>query len=226
MIVAIDGPAASGKSTTAEGVARKLGFVYLDTGAMYRAVTLAVLRAGIDPEDEKAIRHFLPAVELSIRTRNSHIRVFLGTEDVSKEIRGPDVTNHVSGVSSIPPVRKKLVAIQRDFAGRHDSVVEGRDVGTVVFPHADLKFYLVADYPARARRRKMDLERLGVRQPVEEIIDDLRRRDQKDSGRRHSPLLKAEDAVEVDTTGLTIDEQIDFIVNRVKERLENKGENL
>lgn len=224
MIIAIDGPAASGKSTTAEGVARKLGYVYLDTGAMYRAVTLAVLRAGISPEDEESIRELLPAIDLIIRTRNSRIGVYLGAEDVSEEIRGREVTNHVSAVSSLKSVRKKLVAIQREFAGKHDSVVEGRDVGTVVFPHADLKFYLVADYPTRARRRKKDLQRLGVKQPVDEIIEDLRQRDQKDSGRRHSPLVKARDAMELDTTALTIQEQIEFIVSRVKEWMKKKGD--
>lgn len=198
--------------------------MYLDTGAMYRAVTLAVLRAGIDPGDEEAIGKLLPTLRLGLRTQDSHARIFLGEEDVSNEIRGPHVTSHVSTVSALPLVRRRLVEIQRKFAGEHDSVVEGRDVGTVVFPHADLKFYLVADYPTRARRRQKDLKRLGVRQPLEEIIDDLRRRDRIDSGRRHSPLMKAEDAVEVDTTGLTIKEQIEFIVNRVRERLREEGE--
>ncbi|MFQ6673203.1 MAG: (d)CMP kinase [Fidelibacterota bacterium] len=218
MIIAIDGPAASGKSTTARGVAKALRCVYLDTGAMYRAVTLAVLRAGIDPKERDAIKDLLPNISLSFRTLDSETRIFLGDEDVSESIRGVEVTRHVSAVSALPEVREKMVALQREIAGEHDSVVEGRDVGTVVFPHANFKFFLVADYETRAGRRQKDLEALGIRQTIDEIVSDLKRRDQKDSGRIYSPLVKAEDAQEVDTTGLTIEQQIDFIVAHVRNR--------
>ena len=222
MIVAIDGPAASGKSTTARGVARRLGFVYLDTGAMYRAVTLAVLRAGIEPKSERAVGDLLRGLKLSFESRDAAVRILLGDEDISEPIRGLDVTNSVSAVSALPVVRRKMVPLQRSIASRNDSVVEGRDIGTVVFPDADLKFYLTADYETRAERRRKDLEELGIERSIGEIIEDLEHRDHKDRTRSHSPLIRAEDAVEVDTTALSIEEQIEFIVTRVHQQSEEK----
>jgi len=225
MIVAIDGPAASGKSTTAIGVAKKLGFVYLDTGAMYRAVTLAVLRAGIHLDSTNALKRLLGSLELAFKTRESESRILLGNEDVSELIRSLEVTQRVSAVSALPDVREKMVSLQREFARRNDSVVEGRDIGTVVFPDADFKFFLTADYETRAKRRREDLAKLGIEQSTEKIIEDLKDRDQKDSSRTHSPLLRARGVVDVDTTALNINEQIDFIVNYINEQLakRNKG---
>jgi len=222
MIIAIDGPAASGKSTTAMGVALKLGFIYLDTGAMYRVVTLSVLRSGINSSVTPTLEELLDTLELSFKTLNTETRIFLGKEDVSELIRSVDVTQNVSAVSAIPEVRKKMVSLQREIAGKHNSVVEGRDIGTVVFPDADYKFFLIADDTTRAKRRKKDLTELGISQSIHEIIEDLKSRDQKDSSRNHSPLQRAEGAIEVDTTTLSIDEQIDFIVNTIKTGLKEK----
>lgn len=220
MIIAIDGPAASGKSTTAQGVAEKLGFLYLDTGAMYRAVTLAVLKAGVDPADEVGVKAVLSEASLSFELKDSLTRILLNTEDVSDPIRGLDVTRNVSAVSAQPIVREKMVEIQRQIGGGQDSVVEGRDIGTVVFPNAEFKFYITADYETRAARRQHDLERLGIHRSIRSIVEDLKRRDMKDSRREHSPLTKAEDAVEIDTTKLTIQKQIETIVDSVKSGLE------
>ncbi|MEE9166908.1 MAG: (d)CMP kinase [Candidatus Neomarinimicrobiota bacterium] len=228
MIIAIDGPAASGKSTTARGVAIRLGFVYLDTGAMYRAVTLAVLKSDIALHKKEALEELLATLELNFQTENGKTRILLHSQDVTDSIRSLEVTRNVSAVSAMPMVRGKMVAIQRDLAGKNDSVVEGRDIGTVVFPDADFKFFLTADYRTRALRRLKDLAELGIEQSIDEVIEELKRRDEKDSSRSHSPLKKAEDAVEVDTTALTIPEQIDFIVTyvgrKLGERTTNQGD--
>ena len=225
MIITIDGPAASGKSTTARGVASKLGFIYLDTGAMYRAVTLAVLREDILSKDILAVKALLDTLFLSFETSGTDTRILLGEEDISEIIRSLEVTRNVSVVSAIPEVRKKMVSLQRKIAGQNDSVVEGRDIGTVVFPDADFKFFLTADYETRAVRRMKELAEMGIMQSVNEIVDDLKSRDQKDSTRRHSPLQMAEGAIEVDTTALSINGQIDFIVKHVQKQLKKKEKN-
>ncbi|MDP6836200.1 MAG: (d)CMP kinase [Candidatus Marinimicrobia bacterium] len=216
MVIAIDGPAASGKSTTAQGVAKKLGFIYLDTGAMYRAVTLAVLEAGLDSSDMVGIESLLREISLSFDLEDSSTRILLNARDVSEQIRGLEVTRNVSAVSALPVVREKMVEIQRQIGSSQDSVVEGRDIGTVVFPGAKFKFFITADYETRAARRQQDLEQLGIHRAIREIVEDLKKRDLKDSRREHSPLTKAEDAIEIDTTTLTIQEQIDTIVGSVK----------
>lgn len=222
MIIAIDGPAASGKSTTAKGVAQKLGFLFLDTGAMYRAVTLAVLRAGIDPMAEDAVEKLLGKTELSLLIEDAQTRILIGDEDVTEGIRGLEVTRNVSAVSALPVVRRKMVDLQRRIGGNNEAVVEGRDIGTVVFPDADFKFFLTADYSTRALRRQEDLAKLGIIRSVDEIVSDLKGRDRKDSTRSLSPLSRAEGALEIDTTTLTIDEQIDVIVTHVKQKLEER----
>ncbi len=220
MIVAIDGPAASGKSTTAQGVAKKLGFLYLDTGAMYRAVTLAVLEAGVKPSDEAGVETVLGEVTLSFELEDLSTQILLNAKDVSGPIRGLEVTRNVSAVSALLVVREKMVAIQRQIGGGQDSVVEGRDIGTVVFPRAEFKFYVTADYETRAARRQWDLKQLGIERSLQVIVEDLKRRDIKDSQREHSPLTKPEDAIEIDTTKLTIQEQINTIVDSVKSESE------
>lgn len=221
MIIAIDGPAASGKSTTALGVAQALGIRYLDTGAMYRAVTLAVIREKVDLNNVKSVNTCLSHIELKLKFENSRTHVFLGDEDVTEVIRGIEVTRNVSAVSALPSVRRKLVSLQRKIALQGNTIVEGRDIGTVVFPDADFKFFIVADYETRGERRWNDLKKMGIDLSTEEIIKDLKRRDKIDSGRRHSPLTKAEDAVEIDTSGMTLEEQIGLIVETVKK--EKKG---
>ena len=216
MIIAIDGPSASGKSTTAKGVAEKLGFTHLDTGAMYRCVTLSVLRNHIALADEEALQLLIQEMDIHFDKTDDKLVVCLNKEDVSTLIRKPEVTSHVSAVSALPQVRNHMVAIQRKSAKNQDCVIEGRDIGTIVFPKADVKFFLVADDIVRAKRRQLDLKAIGEEKTIDELVEEIRRRDRFDSERSHSPLKKADDAIEVDTSQLTIDEQVDFMVNKVR----------
>lgn len=204
-VVAIDGPGGSGKSTVSRALARRLGVAHLDTGGYYRAATLAVLRRGVDPGDEPAVVEAVAASRLG--QVDGHM--LLDGEDVEDEIRGPSVTAAVSEVSAYPEVRAAMVAEQRRWVREHGdkAVVEGRDIGTVVFPEAVLKVYLTADSHERARRRA--LEKGGDQ---EAIHRDLARRDAHDSSREASPLTVAEDAVPIDTTPMTVDEVVDEIV--------------
>lgn len=215
MIVAIDGPAATGKSTSAKLVAQKLGFTYMDTGAMYRCITLSVLRNHISLADEEALQLLIQEMDIHFERTDDNLVVRLNNEDVSTLIRKPEVTSHVSAVSALPQVRNHMVDIQRKIAKNQDCVIEGRDIGTIVFPKADVKFFLVADDIVRARRRQLDLKAIGEEKTIDELVEEICRRDRFDSERSHSPLKKADDAVEVDTSQLTIDEQVDFMVNRV-----------
>ena len=214
MIIAIDGPSASGKSTTAKGVAEKLGITHLDTGAMYRTVTWGLKKAAIHPSDDEKVCGFLKNLEIYFDASN---HIWLNGEDVSVEIRTGDISSKVSAVSAIPEVREKMVKIQRQIAGKKDCVLEGRDIGTVVFPDAEYKFFLVADTEIRAKRRLLDLERIGETSTLAELMDDIERRDAVDSSREHSPLLQAEDAIPIDTSHLTINEQINKIVNLINQ---------
>lgn len=223
MIIAIDGPAATGKSTTAKLVAVRLGFTYLDTGAMYRAVTLAVNRCSYSLNDTANIKALLDKMELDLEKQNGELIVLLSGEDVTDAIRSSDVTDNVSAVSALPAVREAMVVIQRRLGSNRNCVVEGRDIGTVVFPEAEYKFFIVADYKTRAMRRQKDLEKLNENRSVEMLIKDLKARDQKDSSRMHSPLKRAEDAMEVDTSNLTIDQQVDLIVNEVEKSINKLG---
>jgi cytidylate kinase len=212
MIIAIDGPSASGKSTTAKGIAEKLEIMHLDTGAMYRAVTLGLKNAGISHDDLGAVQGFLSEVEIYFDKNN---QIHLNGVNISKEIRINDISSRVSAVSAIPEVRKKMVMIQRQIAKGNDCVLEGRDIGTVVFPNAEFKFFLIADLEIRAKRRLIELVEMGELKSVSELIDDIKRRDEFDSSRDHSPLKKAEDAIPIDTSHITIDEQINKIINLI-----------
>lgn len=217
LIIAIDGPAGSGKSTTAKLVAERLGYLFLDTGAMYRAVTLKVLRAQIDLHNEAQIATLAQAAEIVLsQVQNSH-RIHLNQEDVTDAIRSPEVTRNVSLVSSFASVRQVLVEKQKQLARDRGIVAEGRDMGTVVFPGADLKIFLVATLAERVQRRKLELERMGLNIDVEQLTKDIQHRDELDSQRAVSPLKKADDAIELDTTQLTIEEQVDFIVRKARE---------
>ena len=226
MILAIDGTAASGKSTTAKMVASQLDFIYLDTGAMYRAVTLAILDQSVELNDEAALRSLLTDLDLEVKPGKEGISILLKGKDVSKEIRSLIVTENVSAVSAIPIVREAMVNIQRTLGSQTDCIVEGRDIGTVVFPDADFKFFIVAEVETRARRRQQDLLTLGEKRSIKELIKDLKSRDQKDSSRSHSPLTKAADAVELDTTHLSIDEQVKFIVEFIKSKNEKRKDKM
>ena len=222
MIIAIDGPAATGKSTSAKLVSQKLGFTYLDTGAMYRCVTLLVLRNNVEINNQDHLASLLKNFQLDIKKNGKDHLFLLEGENVSKDIRSSDVTDNVSAVSALPVVRKKLVSIQRKIADNQDSVVEGRDIGTVVFPNADVKFFIVADTLVRAKRRQLDLKRLGEDKTIDSLIKEIRDRDNYDSQRKISPLTKAIDAIEVNTTNTTIDEQVNFMVNKVKLLIKEK----
>ena len=216
MIIAIDGPAATGKSTTAKALAQRLAFTYLDTGAMYRAVTLLTLRKKIKISENFDLISLLEQFDLKIEQHENKILVILNGEDVSDEIRRLDVTENVSEVSALSIVRKTLVKIQRKVANDQNCVVEGRDIGTVVFPNAEVKFYVVADYDVRAKRRLLDFKRLGEEKSIDNLIKEIKNRDKYDSERKDSPLLKANDAIEVDTTNMTIEEQVNIMYKKIK----------
>jgi cytidylate kinase len=223
LVVAIDGPAASGKSTTARNVARRLGYTYIDTGAMYRAATLAVLRAGIDPNDRAAVEHLACRTSIRlVRRDDGSLRTLLDGEDVSSAIRSPEVTASVSAVSSYPRVREHLVALQQRMGEEGGVVLDGRDIGTVVFPDADVKVFMVADLRARAERRQAELTTQGTDIDIDGLQADLERRDRLDSTRQLSPLMRAPDAVEIDTSTMSIDEQVERVLELVRERLEQR----
>ena len=216
MIIAIDGPAATGKSSTAKAVAEKLGFMYLDTGAMYRAVTLAVLEKDISLTHVYTLESFLTSLDLNILYIEKTLMIELDQLDVTDRIRDPKVTAKVSEISALPAVRKTMVKFQRKLASGKDCIVEGRDIGTVVFPNADLKFYMIADAGIRAERRKKDLLTLGKNKDISELETEIKNRDRKDSTRVHSPLSKAEDSIIIDTSHLDFHEQVNMIVEKIK----------
>jgi cytidylate kinase len=218
MIVAIDGPAASGKSTTAKMVAKKLKMTYLDTGAMYRAVTLALLRSNTDLDDYDSVCQVVDELELDIYDQGDKTVVRLDGEDVSQAIRSMQVTENVSAVSAVKYVREAMVEIQRNIGKKTNCVVEGRDIGTVVFPDAEFKIFMVADVKMRAERRLKELHEMGENRSLQEVMTDLKRRDEKDSTRSHSPLQKADEAIEIDTSMLSINQQVEKIINLVREK--------
>jgi len=217
-MIAIDGPAATGKSTTAKIVAKKLGYTYLDTGAMYRCVTLAFLNDKVNLDDAQLIQKILDEIEIQFEENEGEVIVLMNNVDVSNEIRSLDVTKNVSAVSALESVRNAMVKIQRKIALKTDCVMEGRDIGTVVFPDADVKIFLIGDIEVRAKRRQLDLESLGEEKTIQELVNDIEKRDQYDSLREISPLRKAEDAVEVDTSQMTIDDQVSRIIEIVNQK--------
>ena len=216
MIIAIDGPAASGKSTTAKLVAKKLKVTYLDTGAMYRAVTLQLLRSKIDFVDIDKVSAILDDLIIDMFDHKGVNIVKINDEDVTGEIRSSNVTKYVSEVSALLSVRESMVVMQREIGHKTDCVIEGRDIGTIVFPNADYKFFMVADIKMRAKRRLKEMKQFGIDKSVKEVISELESRDQKDSSRDNSPLRKAKDAIEIDTSNLSIDEQVDKIIDHIK----------
>ncbi|KUI03621.1 cytidylate kinase [Mycolicibacterium acapulense] len=219
LVIAVDGPAGTGKSTVSRGLARALNARYLDTGAMYRIVTLAVLRAGVDLTNTEAVAATAANAELAVGYDPDEDRSYLDGEDVSTEIRGDAVTKAVSAVSAVPAVRTRLVDLQRKLASGQDSVVvEGRDIGTVVLPDAHLKIFLTASAEERARRRNDQNKTSGLDDDYEAVLADVKRRDHLDSTRAVSPLRPADDAVVVDTSAMTQPEVIEHLRNLVRER--------
>lgn len=216
--IAIDGPAGAGKTTTAKLVAKALGLLPVDTGAMYRAVALAVLRKGIDPTKGEDVKKIIDEVKIEQKVINDEVRTYLNGEDVSEVIRTPEVDKVVSIISAYPFVRKKMVELQRSMAQKGGVVIEGRDIGTVVLPDADLKVYMEASPEERARRRLKELESKGIKADFSKILEEIKRRDEMDSTRDYAPLKIPDDAFILDTTNLSIEEQVDLILKEVKRR--------
>jgi len=216
-IIAIDGPAGSGKTTTARLLAERLGYTYIDTGAMYRALTLAALEEGIPLEDH-ALAAFVRRSRIELRHSPQGQRTYLDGRDVTERIRMPDVTAHVSVVSSFPSVREAMVRLQQQMGSRGGVVMDGRDIGTAVFPDADVKVYMTADLDTRAVRRLEELRSTEPTLTLEDVKEQLDQRDQFDSAREFSPLRRADDAIVIDTTNLTIEEQVERIMQYIRNR--------
>lgn len=207
--VAIDGPSAAGKSTVARAAARHFGFRYVDTGAIYRTVGLAVQRAGIDPRDPSAVAALLPGLDIGLDYDGQGVqRMLLGGEDVSEVIRSPQCSIYASDVSALPEVRAFLMETQRSIARRCSVVMDGRDIGTVVLPEAEVKIFLTASAEERARRRCLELREKGMETPFDEVLRDIEYRDRQDTERAAAPLRAAEDAVLLDTGGMSLEESI------------------
>ena len=221
IVIAIDGPAGSGKSTAAKNLAHKLGITYLDTGAMYRAITFLALRNGV-VDNKSAVIEIARNVKLRLNFENGKTRVFANDEEVSEQIRSAEVNSKVSEVSTIPEVRAEMVKIQKLLGERGSLVAEGRDVTTVVFPNADVKIYLTASIEERAKRRFKEFQETKADITIDEVKANLEKRDKIDSGREISPLRKAEDAIEFNNTGLTPEQDLDYLLERVKEVLNKK----
>lgn len=217
--IAVDGPAGAGKSTISRGAAKELGFIYVDTGALYRAVGLNALRLGIDTKDVAKVGAALAGTEVELRFIDGEQRVFLNGEDVSEAIRAPEVSMAASNVSAIPSVRSFLFELQRNIAKNNNCIMDGRDIGTVVLPGAEIKIFLTASPEERARRRYKELIAKDVPAEYEQVLEEMKQRDFNDSNRAIAPLKPAQDSVLVDTTGYALDEAIALVIKLIKERL-------
>ena len=222
MIIAVDGPAGSGKSTISKLLAKELGLVYLDTGAMYRLFTLKILKENISFSDSDKINELLENLNINIEND----RFYLDEKDVSEEIRKTDIAENVSKTAAIKEVREKMVNLQREFSKSKNVILDGRDIGTVVFPEADIKIFLVADPRERAKRRFKELKAKGENISLDNIYENILKRDRLDSTRENSPLKKANDAIEVDTTGKNIEEVKNIILNLYINKDKKNNENL
>ncbi|MFA7636585.1 MAG: (d)CMP kinase [Monoglobales bacterium] len=211
--IAIDGPGGAGKSTIAKIIAKKLGCVYIDTGAMYRAVGLFAVRSGIDTENAAELEKVLGDIEIDIENLNGEMHIFLCGEDVSEKIRTPEISMAASNVAKAVPVRLKLVELQRKLAEKNSVIMDGRDIGSYVLPNADAKIYLTADVEDRAKRRFDELILKGSDVKLDDVLEDMKKRDFNDSNRDFAPLCKADDAILVDTTGMELEDSVEKIFN-------------
>lgn len=217
--IALDGPSGAGKSTLAKAISARFGFVYVDTGAIYRTLGLAAIRAGISSKDADGIIAMLPEVSIEIGyDENGTQSMFLGGENVSGFIRTPECSIYASDVSAIPAVRAYLLEMQRATARKNNVIMDGRDIGTVVLPDAGLKVFVTADVEERARRRCLELEQKGMPTPFDEVLRDMHYRDEQDSNRATAPLRQADDAILLDTTNLNFEQSVDALAALVRER--------
>jgi cytidylate kinase len=222
LIVAIDGPSGAGKSTLAKRVARELGFTYLDTGAMYRALALKILRQGLNLEDSEKLAELVDATEIDLVESSGTLKVLLDGGNVSALIRTPEVSQMASKSSAFPVVRKRMLNLQRRLGKKGNVVAEGRDIGTVIFPHADVKIYLDASVEERARRRYEELRKAGREVSFEDTVQEMQERDKRDSERELAPLRKAEDAVVIDSSALDAEEVAETVLRVIQNKsLEN-----
>lgn len=217
--VAIDGPAGAGKSTIAKTAAQKLNFVYVDTGAIYRTVGLAAKRTGYAADDRKSVVAMLPSLVIDMRYVDGVQRMFLNDEDVSEAIRTPEASHYASNVAAMPEVRTYLMDMQRNMATRYNVLMDGRDIGTVVLPNANLKIFLTASAEERARRRYLQLQEKGTLQTYEEVLAEIIERDKRDSERETAPLKQAEDAILLDTSDLNQEESIQAVIDLIEARM-------
>lgn len=215
VVIAIDGPAGSGKSTVSRSIARKLGLLYIDTGAMYRALTLKAMRQGLDLKDEAGLAKLARSTRIDLGESGGALRIMLDGEDVTGQIRTPELTNNVKYIARVPDVRSEMVRLQRAIGEKSGAVLEGRDIGTVVFPDATYKFYLDADVEERARRRHKELVESNRKVSLDEIKKDVVTRDESDMNRSVGALKKAPDAISVDTTSLSIDEVVEKLISYI-----------
>lgn len=220
--VAIDGPSGAGKSTVARAAAARLGYVYVDTGAMYRAIGLAVCRKGISGDDTAGIVAALPEVRLDIRYEDGAQHILLCGEDVSDTIRTPEIAKYASMVSAVPEVRQFLLETQRDMAKNGNILMDGRDIGTVILPDAPVKIFLTASAEARAQRRYLELHEKGQSITFDEVLHDIQQRDEQDMTRAVAPLKQAADAVLLDTSDISLEQSIEAVLRIIRERVEDK----
>lgn len=218
--IAIDGPSGAGKSTIARAAAKRFGFIYVDTGAIYRTVGLAAYRGGVDRRDESAVEALLPQLEIAMRyTDAGEQHMYLNGEDVTALIREPEISICASDVAALPAVRAFLMELQRRMARENSVIMDGRDIGTVVLPDAEVKIFLTASAEARARRRLLELEQKGMKQSFDEVLRDIEYRDEQDSHRAAAPLKKAEEAIVVDTSELSFAESLELVVKTIQQKL-------
>lgn len=217
--VAIDGPSGAGKSTIARAAAKDLGLLYVDTGAIYRSIGYYLLLHGVDPKDKERVVPLLPGIRIALRYEDDGLQhMLLNGQDVTAEIRFPEVSAYASDVSAHAEVRSYLLEMQRDLARRHSVIMDGRDIGTVVLPNAQVKIFLCADVQVRARRRTLELEQRGTPKPYEQVLEEMEQRDWADSHRSAAPLRPAEDAVVVDTTNMDFAQSKDAILHVIRRR--------
>ncbi|MBR2622037.1 MAG: (d)CMP kinase [Clostridia bacterium] len=217
--IAIDGPSGAGKSTVAKALAQKLGIVYVDTGALYRTIGYAAVTRGISTKDAQALEALLPDIHIDVKYENGVQCVYLNGENLGDRIRRPEISMAASDVSAIPAVRAFLLDTQRDIARRNNVVMDGRDIGTVILPDADVKIFMVASAEARALRRTKELEEKGMSANYEDVLREMKERDAQDSGRAIAPAIPAPDAIHLDNSGMSVEESVDAVIKLIEPHL-------